>query len=71
MCIRILLPNVPGQRLRLLLQHPKRLWSIRCTGVVSWITPPIAPNHSTSRTPPIALHHRLHPYLLSALHHHH
>ncbi|NJO50415.1 MAG: hypothetical protein HC840_14340, partial [Leptolyngbyaceae cyanobacterium RM2_2_4] len=39
-------PNVPGQRLRLLLQHPKRLWSIRCTGVVSWITPPIAPNHS-------------------------
>ncbi|NJO52838.1 MAG: hypothetical protein HC840_29485 [Leptolyngbyaceae cyanobacterium RM2_2_4] len=40
--------NVPGQRLRLLLQHPKRLRSIRCTGVVSWIAPPIAPNHSTS-----------------------
>ncbi|NJO50153.1 MAG: hypothetical protein HC840_12750 [Leptolyngbyaceae cyanobacterium RM2_2_4] len=43
--------NVPGQRLRLLLQHPKRLRSIRCTGVVSWIAPPIAPS-----TQPLAPH---------------
>ncbi|NJL39271.1 MAG: hypothetical protein HC899_22855 [Leptolyngbyaceae cyanobacterium SM1_4_3] len=63
--------NVPGQRLRLLLQHPKRLRSIRCTGVVSWIAPPIAPNHLTFATKPIASHHRPHPYLLSDLQHHH
>ncbi|NJO50152.1 MAG: hypothetical protein HC840_12745 [Leptolyngbyaceae cyanobacterium RM2_2_4] len=41
-------PNVPGQRLRSPSPPPKRLRSIRCTGVVSWIAPPIAPNHSTS-----------------------
>ncbi|NJL41056.1 MAG: hypothetical protein HC899_33235 [Leptolyngbyaceae cyanobacterium SM1_4_3] len=63
-------PNVPGQRLRSPLPPPRRLRSIRCTGVVSWIAPPIAPNHLTFATKPIASHHCLHPYLLSALQHH-
>ncbi|MGJ3248851.1 MAG: hypothetical protein ACFE0I_22605 [Elainellaceae cyanobacterium] len=38
---------------------------------VSWIAPPIAPNHLTFATTPIASQYRLHPYLLSALQHHH
>ncbi|MGJ3248126.1 MAG: hypothetical protein ACFE0I_18835 [Elainellaceae cyanobacterium] len=47
---RVKRANVPGQRLRSLLQHPRRFRSIRCTGVVSWIAPPIAP---LTQSPPL------------------